>query len=186
MVVGFISVSPSEVTGNSSGKPPASYTPALDLLGQDPQMGVARIQVRPCVADPDHRSSIEHLFGMALVLGPSLGTRNPGATRRQTTRHCGASFYRLSWHFSNVHLHILGTCLAKLTRGERNRSPLVSRLDWMAALHRHFSPRVLSPPPGPFPHFPQKTRAPQRQFSPRPFRARPHPKRPRRFADTPP
>ena len=85
MVVGFISVSPSEVTGNSSGKPPASYTPRLTCSAKIRQMGVARVQVRPCVADPDYGPTVEHLLGMALVFWSSHGTQTLGATRRQTT-----------------------------------------------------------------------------------------------------
>ena len=54
-------------------KAPGLVHPALDLLGQDPQMGVARIQVRPRVADPDHGPAVEHLLGMALVFGPASG-----------------------------------------------------------------------------------------------------------------
>ena len=41
IVVGRISVSPRLITGNSSGKPPASRTPALDVLGELAEVRVA-------------------------------------------------------------------------------------------------------------------------------------------------
>ena len=44
---------------------------ALHLLSQNSQGCIARVQVRPRIADPDYRPPIEHLFGMALVLGPT-------------------------------------------------------------------------------------------------------------------
>jgi hypothetical protein len=51
MVVGFIRISPSEITGNSSGKPPALHTPrftasaswrrwALQLLSSDHELQI--------------------------------------------------------------------------------------------------------------------------------------------------
>ena len=61
IAVGRSIVSPSDITGNSSGNPPACQTPALDRLGEPAQVRVARRQLGPGVADPDHRPPVEHL-----------------------------------------------------------------------------------------------------------------------------
>ena len=63
IAVGRRLVSPSEVTGNSNGMPPALPHPALDVLGDLAEVQVARRQLRPRVADPDDRPAVEDAFG---------------------------------------------------------------------------------------------------------------------------
>ena len=56
IVVGFIRTSPSEMVGNSSGKPPARPHAALHRLRHLAQVRVAVGQLRPGVGDADHRA----------------------------------------------------------------------------------------------------------------------------------
>ena len=73
IAVGRSSVSPSDITGNSSGKPPASRMPCLHVLGEHAEMRVARRQLRPRVADADDRAAVELVVRHAAVLGPASG-----------------------------------------------------------------------------------------------------------------
>ncbi len=63
--------SPSEVTGNSSGRPPASQTPRLTCSASVAQMRVAGRQLRPGVADADDRTAVEHVGREALIPHPA-------------------------------------------------------------------------------------------------------------------
>ena len=54
MVVGDRKISPSEMVGNSSGRPPACHTPALHRLGHLPQVPVAVIELAPGLGEADH------------------------------------------------------------------------------------------------------------------------------------
>ena len=58
IVVGDIVVSPSEMTGNSSGKPPACQTPRLTASATSCRWIVAVIQFAPRVADADDRPPV--------------------------------------------------------------------------------------------------------------------------------
>ena len=67
-------------------KAPGLVHSALDLLGQNSQVCVARIQVRPRVAYPNHGSGRRTSARDGPGFWSNLGIRNPDATRRQTTR----------------------------------------------------------------------------------------------------
>ena len=66
MVVGFITGSPSEITGNSTGKPPALEHASLDVVRKVTQVAVATDDFAPAVEDPDDRPADEALIGEAL------------------------------------------------------------------------------------------------------------------------
>ena len=59
MVVGFMNISPSEMVGNSSGKPPAAHTPRFTASATVPQMHVAVVQFAPGIADADDGLALE-------------------------------------------------------------------------------------------------------------------------------
>ena len=61
IAVGRISVSPSDIVGNSSGNPPASQTPRLTAFGDSAQVRVAGRELGPAVRDADHRAAVEDL-----------------------------------------------------------------------------------------------------------------------------
>ena len=61
IVVGFMYCSPSEITGNSSGKPPRRPHAALHGVGHLPQVRVAVVQLAERIANADHRLAVERL-----------------------------------------------------------------------------------------------------------------------------
>jgi hypothetical protein len=71
MAVGRMLVSPSEVTGNSSGNPPASQTPFFTLCASSRKCALQGVSSRPGVADADHRPAVEDVAGKALVAHPA-------------------------------------------------------------------------------------------------------------------
>ena len=70
IVVGRISVSPRLITGNSSGKPPASSTPSRTCSASSRKCALQGVASRPGVADADHRPAVELVVRNALVLHP--------------------------------------------------------------------------------------------------------------------
>src|SRR5579885_63987 len=60
-----MNISPSEMVGNSRGRPPGPYA-ALHRAGHLPQMRVAIVQLAPGVADSDHGLPIENVTREAL------------------------------------------------------------------------------------------------------------------------
>lgn len=60
IAVGRSALSPVENTGNSSGSP-RLVNPVLHPFGQIAQMGVAGRQLRPGVADADHRTPVKQI-----------------------------------------------------------------------------------------------------------------------------
>ena len=75
MVVGFISISPSEMVLNSSGNPPASHTPRFTASATVRKMRVAVVEFAPGIADADHRLAFEN------ALAEAFGAK-PGAVRQ--------------------------------------------------------------------------------------------------------
>ena len=63
MAVGRICVSPNDMAGNSSGRPPASHTPRLTCSAMSRRCRVAGRQLGPGVADADDGPSVEHIGG---------------------------------------------------------------------------------------------------------------------------
>jgi hypothetical protein len=82
MAVGRKVFSEAENTGTSTGKPPASQTPCLHPFSQFAQVAVARREFRPSVEDADHRTTVEHVVGIALVLHPAAVVDLVGRFRR--------------------------------------------------------------------------------------------------------
>ena len=74
MAVGLINVSPNDITGNSTGKPPASIDSAFYRFGQFPEMCIAGREFTPGITNADNRLVIEFVVWYALVLHP--GTIN--------------------------------------------------------------------------------------------------------------
>ena len=70
MAVGRILVSPSDITGNSSGKAAGLVHAALDPVRNHPEVSVARRQLGPRVTDSDHRPAIKQVGRKSLVLHP--------------------------------------------------------------------------------------------------------------------
>ena len=71
IAVGRSSVSPSDITGNSSGKPPASSTPALTCSAMVRKWELHGHQLGIRVADPDDGPPVELVLRDAAVLGPA-------------------------------------------------------------------------------------------------------------------
>ena len=71
MAVGRMFDSPVDMTGNSTGRPPASQTPRLTCSAIVAQVRVAGRQLRPGVADADDRPAVEHVGRQALVAHPA-------------------------------------------------------------------------------------------------------------------
>ena len=90
--------SPSDMTGNSSGRPPASSTPRLHPLGDLAEMGIAGRQLGPGVADADDRAAVEEVGRHALVLHPARQARRRAARAATagSSSRSGTAFARSS------------------------------------------------------------------------------------------
>ncbi len=93
IVVGRISVSPRLITGNSSGKPPASSTPSRTCSRELAEVRVAGRRLRPRVADADDRTAVELIVRDALVLHPRAMHERVAVVAAEPVRERSARFF---------------------------------------------------------------------------------------------